>query len=731
MITKANLFRRLRYLYVVFLIQLCTLWTLAEERVAILGDSIAYAGGWPTYVECHLRQGEKWKDAEIVNFGLPSENVSGLSEPGHAGGAFPRPCLFERLPRILTAFRPTLIIACYGMNDGIMLPPDKDRLNAFARGCEQLNRECQAIGVPIIWITPSLYAPGTDAQYDKTLDAEAAWLKAQTKRGWKVIDIRPNLKRAVASRKKKNPGFVYAGDGVHPGPEGHQMIAEAICPGLQQILNLPKAQFPKGAEWDQAFQRQNTAKNTWLTKTKHIRPQIAGYAGSAVPTTNSEAQISQWNGYEKHDFQVDGRRAFVVLPKTRALGNPWIWRTEFFGHEPQADLELLSRGFAAAYIDMQNMYGSPKAMEVMDQFYDYLVSHYPLSRLCVLEGFSRGGLYAFNWGERNPKKTAAIYADAPVCDFKSWPAGKGKGKGSPDDWKRLLAIYGLTEEQAMRYKGNPVDTLTNLAKNQVPILCVSKTEDTVVPIAENTDRLEKRYQSLGGPIKVIRGHGDHHPHSLKEPAQITDFILEATQQKVPVRIACIGDSITFGSGVNAQQRWTTILQHILGNDYVVHNFGVSARTLLNKGDYPMMKEDAYSRALLVNADIVTIALGTNDSKPHNWKHSKDFVRDYKSMINEIRRQNPNVRIYCLKAIPSLLGDDSISGRRIEKEVNPRIEKIAKQEKCQLIDLWTVMDAHRNQLPDGVHPNATGHKVMAEAIAKQLQEDLKQHPLTTK
>lgn len=146
-------------------------------------------------------------------------------------------------------------------------------------------------------------------------------------------------------------------------------------------------------------------------------------------------------------------------------------------------------------------------MEVMDQFYRYLVDERKFSGKPVLFGLSRGGLYALNWAEKNPLCVAGVYVDAPVCDFKSWPAGRGKGKGSPDDWNKCLRTYGFKEQQALSYKGNPVDNMRGMAKAGIPLLFISRTEDDVVPIEENTDVFAKRYAKLGGPVKVIRRPG--------------------------------------------------------------------------------------------------------------------------------------------------------------------------------------------------------------------------------
>ena len=238
--------------------------------------------------------------------------------------------------------------------------------------------------------------------------------------------------------------------------------------------------------------------------------------------------------HEGHDvthFEVDGRKSHLVLPKSPAPGKPWIWRTEFVGHQPQADLALLGKGFHVAYIDMQNLYGGPEAMKVMDAFHEHATREFGLSPRVVLEGFSRGGLFAFRWAARAPAKVAAIYVDAPVCDFKSWPGGKGTGKGSPADWKRLLGVYGLTEEQALASDLNPIDNLAPLARGGIPILSVVGEADRVVPVSENTDIVEKRYRELGGDITVIRKPGvDHHPHSLEDPAPIVAFVLRAVER---------------------------------------------------------------------------------------------------------------------------------------------------------------------------------------------------------
>lgn len=259
-----------------------------------------------------------------------------------------------------------------------------------------------------------------------------------------------------------------------------------------------------------------------------MRATIVFAAMCLVGAVRTDVAAVQWNGYEQLKFNVGGRDCLLVVPKTPAPGKPWIWRTEFFGHEPQGDMALLGKGFHVAYMNVQNMYGAPVALDHMDKFHAHLTKEFGLSPKTVLEGFSRGGLFAFNWAARNPGKVAAIYVDAPVCDFKSWPYHNGKGKESPD-WKRCLTAYNLTEEQALAYKLNPVDNLAPLAQAKIPILSVCGAADKVVPIEENTRLVEQRYKELGGAIVVIaKPNCDHHPHSLKDPTPIVEFVVKHT-----------------------------------------------------------------------------------------------------------------------------------------------------------------------------------------------------------
>jgi len=248
----------------------------------------------------------------------------------------------------------------------------------------------------------------------------------------------------------------------------------------------------------------------------------------AAPVSWPDEKIDLWHGFERRTFTVDGCVAWVVEPKNPLPGKPWTWCMEFPNAFTQrcAEPALLEKGYYHAHIVVGNTFGCPAAVKHFNAFYETARAKGFASKV-VLIGISRGGLYAYRWASENPDKVAVIYGDAPVCDFKSWPGGKGKGRGSKNDWAALLNLYQFkSEAEAMAYRGNPIDTLAPLAANGVALIHVVGDTDDVVPVAENTAIVETRYRELGGEIKVIhKPGGGHHPHGLDDPTPVVDFIL--------------------------------------------------------------------------------------------------------------------------------------------------------------------------------------------------------------
>ena len=192
-------------------------------------------------------------------------------------------------------------------------------------------------------------------------------------------------------------------------------------------------------------------------------------------------------------------------------------------------------------------------------------------------------------------------------------------------------------------------------------------------------------------------------------------------RKDAVRVACIGNSITFGAGIKNRSRdsYPSVLARMLGDNYWVKNFGVSARTMLNKGDHPYMNEPAYKNALAFNPNIVVIKLGTNDSKSFNWKYKADFMKDAQTMINAFKGLPSQPKIYLCYPSKAYLTGDGINDDIISKEIIPMIKKLAKKNDLSVIDLHTAMDGMPELFPDHIHPNEKGAQVMAKAVYQSI------------
>lgn len=192
-----------------------------------------------------------------------------------------------------------------------------------------------------------------------------------------------------------------------------------------------------------------------------------------------------------------------------------------------------------------------------------------------------------------------------------------------------------------------------------------------------------------------------------------------------IRVACVGDSITAGAGVEnpKENAYPVVLQKLLGDGYEVKNFGVSGRTLLNTGDYPYTKEKAYQNALAFKPQIVIIKLGTNDTKPQNWKHEADFEKDYTALIESFQKLESTPRVFLCTPVPAYKGNFGITEPVVVK-VKPRVEALGKKLELPVIDLYTALSDKKEMFPDQIHPNAAGAKLMAETIAAAVKADKK-------
>ena len=203
--------------------------------------------------------------------------------------------------------------------------------------------------------------------------------------------------------------------------------------------------------------------------------------------------------------------------------------------------------------------------------------------------------------------------------------------------------------------------------------------------------------------------------------------LGAGAQKKLTKVACVGNSITYGYLLEnrTQDAYPSVLQRALGKAYLVGNFGKSGATLLNKGHRPYTQQDEYKQALAFAADIVVIHLGINDTDPRNWPNYRDnFVSDYLQLIASFKEVNPQARILLAQMSPiSHRHPRFESGTRDwHAEIQEAIRMVARESQAQLIDFHTPLYPYPQLLPDGLHPNAEGAALLAKVVYSAITGD---------
>ena len=261
-----------------------------------------------------------------------------------------------------------------------------------------------------------------------------------------------------------------------------------------------------------------------------------------------------------------------------------------------------------------------------------------------------------------------------------------------------------------------------------PAVIITASDDRLVPFVTNGLEYYKAMRNAGNDCAMfVYPTGDHGfgfgPWFKYHDQLLTDLgnWLKARQTPKPgaIRVACIGNSITDGHGIDMRTAYgyPALLQKKLGEDYWVKNFGVSSRTLLNKGDFPYMKETAWKDALAFKPDVVIIKLGTNDSKPQNWQYGSEFRQDLEQMIKALGK----TRIILCTPVPAFKPSWDINESVIANEIIPIQQEVAKKYGLQVVDLHTLFaGAEDLLLDDGIHPNGKGAERMAEILSEQIK-----------
>ncbi len=280
-----------------------------------------------------------------------------------------------------------------------------------------------------------------------------------------------------------------------------------------------------------------------------------------------------------------------------------------------------------------------------------------------------------------------------------------------------------------------------------PAIIITASDDRLVPPVTNSIAYYTAMRNAGNECALyVYPAGDHGfgfgPWFKYHNQLLTDLgnWLDARQTPQPdaIRVACIGNSITDGHGIDMAPAsgYPALLQQKLGKGYWVKNFGVSARTLLNKGDYPYMNEMAWRDALAFKPDIVIIKLGTNDSKPQNWQYALEFKNDLKQMVTSL---NPSLaqpakkkgkkavvkpagpKIFLCTPVPALKPSWNISDSVIVNGIIPIQQEVASEMGLQVIDLHTLFGTDSELMQnDGIHPNDKGVRRMADIISDAIK-----------
>lgn len=299
---------------------------LNAKRILFLGDSITNSGYYVAHIETQLRIQGVNPVPEIINIGLPSETCSGLSEPDHP---FPRPDVHERLERALNMVQPDVVVACYGMNDGIYYPFGQDRFAAYRDGISKLVAKVHAAGAKLVLVTPPPFDPvplhdkpgkllpaGADKyawfaiyeNYDDVLKRYAKFVMENSFHAEMVVDVHTPLNEFLAEQRRRKPDFSVSTDGVHMNEAGHEIMSAAILKAWGvESWETPSAELRKLMK-----QQEGTLHDAWLSHVGHQRPGVK----AGLPLEEAQEKVEQLEKRIKPLIEAAGKPQGGRRPST-------------------------------------------------------------------------------------------------------------------------------------------------------------------------------------------------------------------------------------------------------------------------------------------------------------------------------------------------------------------------------------------------------------------------------
>lgn len=337
-------------------------------------------------------------------------------------------------------------------------------------------------------------------------------------------------------------------------------------------------------------------------------------------------------------------------------------------------------------------------------------------------GFSAGGHLA------SAVSTHAPWAARPNFSILFYPVvsmdERVTHKGS---CANFLGAEGMKDQRLIQQWSNDACVRRHLTP---PACVILSTDDRVVPPVTNGVAYYSAMRRAGNNCALYAYPSGGHGYGIRKNFAFHEQMLGdlktwlatiAAPREQALRVACIGNSITDGMGIDMSEvyGYPAVLQRLLGKNYNVKNFGVSARTLMNKGDLPYMKEQAWADAQAFLPNIVVIKLGTNDSKDYNWIHGADYGADLQKMVDTLRALPSKPQIYVCSPIPAAriwgISDSVIVNGEI-----PAIKRVVKKNKLAYIDLHTEFKPTEGLMQrDGIHPTDKGAAQLAKIIAAHI------------